>query len=149
MRSVPILTVRTMPEAVAFYGRLGLTVTADHGDYVVLASDPVDDNAVEVHLSQWDDHDPGTTTNMVYLRVRDAGALYQRLHDELLAEGHLYLAPASGLTGELTRELQVREDAGEMLTRLHQLEDKPWGQREFAVIDPAGTLVRVGSPVPS
>ncbi len=98
-----------------------------------------------MHLSQWDDHDPRTTANMVYLRVRDADAVYRRLHDGLAAEGRLYLAPASGLTQVLTAELQAREDAGEVLTRLHQIEDKPWGQREFGVIDPAGTLVRVGS----
>lgn len=27
-------------------------------------------------------------------------------------------------------------------------EDKPWGMREFAVGDPAGTLIRVGWPIP-
>jgi catechol 2,3-dioxygenase-like lactoylglutathione lyase family enzyme len=147
---VPILTVRSVPEAVVFYERLGLHVTADYDGYVILAAAPVDDDdAVEVHLSQWDDHDPRTTSNMVYLRVRDADVLYQRLHDELLAEGRLYLAPASGLTPALTEELQGREDGGEGLTRLHEVEDKPWGQREFAVIDPAGTLVRIGSRLPS
>jgi len=103
------------------------------------------DDAVEVHLSRRDDHDPRTTANMVYLRVRDADVVYRRLHDELAAEGRLYLAPAGGLTSELARDLRAREDAGEDLTRLHEIEDKPWGQREFGVIDPAGTLVRVGS----
>lgn len=142
---VPILTVRSVPEVVAFYERLGLHVTADHDGYVILATDPVRGDAVEVHLSQWDDHDPRSTANMVYLRVRDADAVYRRLHDALAAEGRLYLAPASGLTAELARELRAREDAGEELTRLHEVEDKPWGQREFGVIDPAGTLVRIGS----
>jgi uncharacterized glyoxalase superfamily protein PhnB len=150
VRMVPILTVRSLPEVVAFYERLGLLVHAEFDGYVILVSSPVrDQGAVEVHLSQWDAHDPRTTANMVYLRVRDADALYQRLHDELAADGSLYLAPASGLTRELTRELQAREDAGELLTRLHEIEDKPWGQREFGVIDPAGTLVRIGSPLPS
>ena len=150
VRLVPILTVRSVLEVVAFYERLGLHVHADFDGYVILATTAVDDDeAVEVHLSQWDDHDPRTTANMVYLRVRDADELYQRLHDELAADGTLYLAPASGLTPELTRELQVREDAGEVLTRLHEIEDKPWGQREFGVIDPAGTLVRIGSRLPA
>ena len=35
-----------------------------------------DDDTVEVHLSQWDDHDPRTTGSTVYLRVRDADAVY-------------------------------------------------------------------------
>jgi catechol 2,3-dioxygenase-like lactoylglutathione lyase family enzyme len=145
-RMVPVLSVRSVPEVVAFYERLGLHVTADYDGYVILATAPVDDDhTVELHLSQWDDHDPRTTTNTVYLRVRDADALHRRLHDALAAEGRLYLTPASGLTPELTSELQAREDAGEVLTRLSEIADKPWGQREFAVIDPAGTLVRIGS----
>jgi len=146
VRVVPILTVQETAPVVAFWARLGLRVTAEFDGYVILATEPLrGDDAVEVHLSQWDDHDPRTTANMVYLRVRDADAVYRRLHDELAAEGRLYLAPASGLTRELTAELRDREDAGEVLTRLHEIEDKPWGQREFGVIDPAGTLVRVGS----
>ena len=146
VRLVPILTVRETAPVVAFYARLGLHVTAEFDGYVILATDAVRaDDAVEVHLSQWDDHDPRTTANMVYLRVRDADAVYQRLHEELAAEGCLYLAPAAGLTPALTAELRAREAAGEQLTRLHEIEVKPWGQREFGVIDPAGTLVRVGS----
>jgi catechol 2,3-dioxygenase-like lactoylglutathione lyase family enzyme len=27
-----------------------------------------------------------------------------------------------------------------------EAEDKPWGMREFAVLDPAGTLIRIGWP---
>jgi catechol 2,3-dioxygenase-like lactoylglutathione lyase family enzyme len=27
-------------------------------------------------------------------------------------------------------------------------EDKPWGLREFALLDPSGTLIRVGWPIP-
>jgi uncharacterized glyoxalase superfamily protein PhnB len=26
-------------------------------------------------------------------------------------------------------------------------EDKPWGMREFAVVDPDGSLLRIGTPV--
>jgi catechol 2,3-dioxygenase-like lactoylglutathione lyase family enzyme len=146
VRVVPILGVREVAPVVAFYERLGLHVTAEFDGYVILATDSVrEDDSVEVHLSQWDDHDPRTTAGMVYLRVRDADAVFQRLHDALAAEGRLFLSPASGLTPELTAELRAREDAGEVLTRLHEIEDKPWGQREFGVVDPAGTLVRVGS----
>ena len=75
VRLVPILTVRETAPVVAFYARLGLHVTAEFDGYVILATDAVRaDDAVEVHLSQWDDHDPRTTANMVYLRVRDADA---------------------------------------------------------------------------
>jgi hypothetical protein len=149
VRMVPVLSVGEVGPVVAFYERLGLHVTADHGDYVILATDAIADDAVEVHLTRWDGHDPSSTANRVYLRVRDAGDLYLRLHDDLDASGQLFLAPASGLTPELAAELRAREDAGEVVTRLHEIEDKPWGMREFAVIDPAGTLVGVGSPVPA
>jgi hypothetical protein len=27
---------------------------------------------------------------------------------------------------------------------LEAVEDKPWGMREFAIVDPNGTLIRVG-----
>ncbi|MEO6317523.1 MAG: hypothetical protein ABIP36_01955 [Acidimicrobiales bacterium] len=78
--------------------------------------------------------------------MRDAGATYARLRDELAAEGRLYLAPASGVTDEHLADLCALEEAGSNVTRLHEIEVKPWGQQEFAIIDPAGTLVRVGSP---
>jgi hypothetical protein len=37
--------------------------------------------------------------------------------------------------------------AGTPYVRLHELVEQEYGQLEFAVIDPAGWLVRVGSPV--
>jgi hypothetical protein len=147
VRMVPIITGRDLAPMVAFYERLGLQVVLDHGDYMILTSAPTDAEAagVELHLSAWAGHDPRTTAGSVYLLVRDARALWQELHDALVADGTLYRAPASGLTGELVAELRAREDAGEVLTRLHDVEDKPWGLCEFGVIDPAGTLVRVAS----
>jgi hypothetical protein len=32
------------------------------------------------------------------------------------------------------------------IPRLIRVEDKPWGMRELAVIDPDGNLIRVGAP---
>ena len=118
---------------------------------MILATAPVDDDeAVEVHLSQWDDHDPRTTANMVYLRVRDADVLYQRLHDELAGRGPAL--PGPGLRAHAGADrgaASVGRTPARTSTRLHEIEDKPWGQREFGVIDPAGTLVRIGSRLPS
>jgi len=65
VRVVPILTVRETAPVVAFWARLGLRVTAEFDGYVILATEPLrGDDAVEVHLSQWDDHDPRTTANI-------------------------------------------------------------------------------------
>jgi hypothetical protein len=145
---VPVLTARELAPSVSFWERLGFEVRSDYGgEYItmVAADDP---DGIEVHLSQWDDHDPHSTAGVLYLRVADAAVLYERLHAELEAEGLLYLAPASGLTEDLTREVRALEDAGTPYIRLHVIEDKPWGQRQFGIIDPAGWLVHVGSPVP-
>jgi uncharacterized glyoxalase superfamily protein PhnB len=36
-------------------------------------------------------------------------------------------------------------DAG--IPRMNRLEDKPWGLREFAVVDPDGNLLRIGQVI--
>jgi hypothetical protein len=147
LRMVPILTGRDVTPMVAFWRRLGLDVTAEFDGYVIMATDPTADAAVEVHLAGWDAHDP-RTAGSVYLRVGDAPSIYERLRTELEAEGVLYLAPGSGLTEELTAEVRAMEEAGTPFVRLHELVVQGYGQIEFAVIDPAGWLVRVGSPAP-
>ena len=112
---VPILTVRETAPVVAFYARLGLHVTAEFDGYVILATDAVRaDDAVEVHLSQWDDHDPRTTANMVYLRVRDADAVYRAAARRARPRrGASTWPPPPGSLAALTAELRAREDAGE------------------------------------
>ena len=146
---VPILTGTDLVPMVAFWRRLGLEVTADFdGDYIIMATDPSAEAVVEVHLSHWDDHDPHRTAGSVYLRVRDAATLFATLKGQLEVEGLLYLAPGSGLTRELTEEVRAMEAAGTPFIRLHELVVQDYGQIEFAVIDPGGWLVRVGSPAP-
>jgi catechol 2,3-dioxygenase-like lactoylglutathione lyase family enzyme len=143
-RAVPILPVGDLGPAEDFYtGRLGFAVTGRWDGYLILLRGAV----TELHLSQFDGHDPRTTAGSTYLRVADAAGLYRGLRAGLEADGVLYQAPASGLTPELAAELRRREDAGEHLVRLSVIEDKPWGMHEFAVIDPAGNLVRIGQPV--
>ncbi|OBH07202.1 glyoxalase-like protein [Mycobacterium sp. E2699] len=75
-----------------------------------------DRGAVSIHLTEWAEHDPLSTDAMVYLYVRDADAL------------HAEWAALENLTGRLTDP-----------------EDTPYGLREFAYVDPDGTLLRVGS----
>ena len=142
---VPVLTATDIRAQAAFWKRLGFAERADHGDYLILGTD----GGVEVHLSRWDEHDPRRTAGTLYVRVADAGELYARLRDELEADGLLFLAPAAGLTPALTTDLRALEDSGKEHIRLHQVEDKPWGQRQFAVVDPAGWLLQVGSPTPA
>jgi ribonuclease HI len=70
---------------------------------------------VSLHLTEWPDHDPATTASSVYLYVSDA----DRVRRDWVA---------SGVPGRFT-----------------ELEDTTYGLREFAFVDPEGTLHRVGS----
>jgi catechol 2,3-dioxygenase-like lactoylglutathione lyase family enzyme len=141
-RAVPILTVLDLDEAAGFYARLGFEVESWYRNqgYVIMKRRP----STELHLSRFPGHDPHVTAGSIYLRVTDPQALYDSLRAELAREGILYPAPASGLTPELTAELRARVATGERLVRLHEIEDKPWGMREFTVVDPAGNAVHVG-----
>jgi uncharacterized glyoxalase superfamily protein PhnB len=79
----------------------------------------VDRGGVSLHLTEWADHDPARTASTIYLYVSDADALH--------------------------REWASAEVDG----RLREPWDTPYGLREFAYIDPDGTLHRIGSPLPS
>jgi hypothetical protein len=75
----------------------------------------VERGGVSLHLTEWAEHDPGRTAAHVYIYVSDA--------DEVHAEW-----AASGVEGRLAEPF-----------------DRAYGLREFAYVDPDGTLHRVGS----
>ncbi len=77
----------------------------------------VDRGQVSLHLTEATGHDPLSTDSAVYLYVSDADAV----HAEWVAVA---------LEGRLEAPF-----------------DRPWGMREFAYVDPDGTLHRVGSPL--
>lgn len=77
----------------------------------------VERGQVSLHLTEWSEHDPDHTAAQVYVYVSDA----DQLHDEWAAAG------VEGSLGDLR--------------------DTEYGLREFAYIDPDGTLHRVGSPL--
>ncbi|OBF43118.1 glyoxalase-like protein [Mycobacterium sp. 852002-50816_SCH5313054-b] len=76
----------------------------------------VDRGDVSIHLTEWAEHDPLRTAASVYLYVSDADAL------------HAEWAALENLAG-----------------RLIDPHETPYGLREFAYVDPDGTLHRVGS----
>ncbi len=78
----------------------------------------VDRGRVSLHLSEWSEHDPQSTAASVYFYVDDADALYAQW-------------TSSGVPGRFTEPA-----------------DTDYQLREFAYIDPEGTLHRVGSPLP-
>ena len=74
--------------------------------------------AVELHFFRSADLDPARHDGQVYIRTNDVDGLYQ----ELLAR-RTPLHPSGAL------------------------QTKPWGQREFALLDPDGNLLTFGQSV--
>jgi hypothetical protein len=138
-RAIPVLTVLDLDEEATFYARLGFHVLRRYDGYLILAK-----GDLEIHLAYWEDHDPARTAGVVYLRVSDAQAIYDDLRRQLERDGCLYLAPASDVTPAFWEELERRVAAGIPTVRLHEIEDKPWGLRQFSVIDMSGNAIRVG-----
>jgi catechol 2,3-dioxygenase-like lactoylglutathione lyase family enzyme len=114
--AIPILPALDLDQSIEFYRRLGFQLAGR-------APAPEDyallrREHMELHLFGAPELDPGTCYAAVYLRVTDA----TQLHAEFAALG----LPAEGIP------------------RLSSLESKPWGMREFHVVDPSGVLLRVG-----
>lgn len=74
---------------------------------------------IELHFFAWRELDASKSYAGCYIRVADVDA-YARSFD-------LTSLPREGIP------------------RLIPLETKPWGMREFALIDPNGSLIRIGS----
>ncbi|MDG1573320.1 VOC family protein [Robiginitalea sp. M366] len=74
---------------------------------------------VEIHFFAFKDLDPPENYGQVYIRTRGIDALY--------------------------RDVQER---GVSIHPNGPLEDKPWGQREFSLLDPDHNLLTFGQPLP-
>ena len=119
-RAVPILPSRDLRETLAFYERLGFEDNGgpwEEWNYLIIGR-----GSAELHF--WGDPsvDPLTTSFSCYLRVADADALH--------AEWERIGVPRDETNG----------------SRLEPPADTDYGLREFALIDPSGNLLRVGSP---
>jgi catechol 2,3-dioxygenase-like lactoylglutathione lyase family enzyme len=114
-RAIPVLPCRDLAAAIAFYSALGFTLAEEFEGGYAI----LEVGPHELHLAACDPFDPAQSLVAVYLRVADVEAWHARA----LGLG----LPASGIP------------------RLHPLENKPWGLREFALIDPDGTLIRIGT----
>ncbi len=116
--AIPILPCRSVAATVAFYGRLGF----EGGPH---ASDAryaiVRRGAVELHFFTHEELVPAESSAGCYLRVSDVEGVHRAFAAAQL--------PSAGIP------------------RMDALEDKPWGMREFAVVDPDGNLVRIGQDV--
>jgi catechol 2,3-dioxygenase-like lactoylglutathione lyase family enzyme len=120
--AIPTLPARDFDVTAGFYGALGFTERGRwSGEYLIVVRDDL-----ELHFFVDGDVDPYTTSAGCYFRVPDAPALWDEWS---AAEAAL---PVS--------------DRG-----IPRLQGPPWdtdyGLREFALVDPDGSLIRVGSPV--
>jgi catechol 2,3-dioxygenase-like lactoylglutathione lyase family enzyme len=117
--AIPTLPSRDLGATAAFYGGLGFAVESRFGDeYLVLVRD-----GLELHFFGCPGVDPATTIAGCYLRVRDADAF----HEAFAAAG-----VPRGTRG--APRLQGPP------------QDTDYGLREFALVDPDGNLLRIGSP---
>ena len=118
-RAVPILPSRDLRETLAFYERLGFEnrgAPPEEWGYVIIGR-----GDVELHFYEAPETDPLTTAASCYVFTDDA----DRLHAAWQAVG-IASDPATG-------------------SRLVAPTDTDYRMREFAVVDPSGNLVRVGS----
>jgi catechol 2,3-dioxygenase-like lactoylglutathione lyase family enzyme len=112
----PILPSRDLTATADFYSRLGFEQAGLWpGEYLIVMR-----GDIGLHFFLARDHDPATSDHGCYLYVPDADALFAEF-------SRLGLPPAG-------------------IPRLHGApEGTDYGLREFALVDPDGNLLRLGS----
>ncbi|MFN7553387.1 MAG: bleomycin resistance protein [Pseudomonadota bacterium] len=116
--AIPILPSRDIGATLAFYRRLGFEGEAHAADAGYAI---LTRGTLELHFFRHPTVVPAESSAGCYLRVADAGAI----HREFAAAGLLRRG----------------------IPRIDALEDKPWGLREFAIVDPDGNLLRIGQVI--
>lgn len=104
-----------MIDAVEFYKRLGFEGGSHSFDSGYAI---LRRGPVELHFFTHKELQPAESSAGCYIRVSDVDSYYRSFSASPL--------PRSGIP------------------RLEPPEDKPWGLREFAVVDPDGNLIRIG-----
>jgi hypothetical protein len=113
--SIPILPSRSVVDTLAFYRGLGFDgEILGAGDSYLILRR----GTVELHFFTHKELVPAESSAGCYIRVADADGIYQAF-----------------ASAKLPRRGIPRQDA---------LEDKPWGLREFAIVDRDGNLLRIG-----
>ena len=113
--AIPTLPCRSVSATVAFYKRLGF----EGGAHEFNAGYAIlRRGAVELHFFTHGELEPAESSAGCYIRVQDVESIYNAFS-----------------SGQLPR-------AG--IPRIDTLEEKPWGLREFAIVDIDGNLLRIG-----
>lgn len=113
--AIPTLPCRSVSVTVGFYKRLGFEGGAHEFNSDYAI---LKRGTVELHFFSHKELVPIHSSAGCYIRVLDVENIYRSFVSAQL--------PRTGIP------------------RMDILEDKPWGLREFAVVDPDGNLVRIG-----
>src|SRR5918994_6416347 len=119
--AVPIMPSKDLDETLAFYERLGFEnagAAPSEWNYLIIRR-----GTAQLHFYGDPDVDPLTTSSGCYVFTDDADALYDAWSK--------IDVPSDPTTGSRLQGPPV---------------DTDYGMREFALVDPSGNLVRVGSP---
>lgn len=106
-----------MNDTVAFYRRLGFSGRVHNHGGYAILAR----ETVELHFFTHPALRPAESSAMCYIRVSDVESIYRAFASAEL--------PPRGIP------------------RRDPLEEKPWGMREFAIVDPDGNLLRIGQPL--
>jgi catechol 2,3-dioxygenase-like lactoylglutathione lyase family enzyme len=112
--AIPILPSRSLSDMLAFYRRLGFEGEIHSFGDYAI----IRRDTVELHFFTHRELRPAESSAGCYIRVSDADSIYRAF---TLAQ-----LPRKGIP------------------RMDALEDKPWGMKEFAVVDSDGNLLRIG-----
>lgn len=113
--AIPILPSRSLVDTLSFYKRLGFDgKILGAGDSYAILTR----GAVELHFFLHRDLNPRDSAAGCYVRVLDVDTVYSAFS---------------------SAQLPQRD-----IPRMDKLENKPWGMREFAIVDPDGNLLRIG-----
>ncbi|MBB5863584.1 VOC family protein [Xanthomonas sp. 3058] len=117
-RTIPLLPSRSIARTLVFYRRLGFVGDAHPHDAGYAI---LTRGEVELHFFAHPDLEPAACYAGCYIRVGNA--------DEVYAAMRVADLPTRGIP------------------RLDPVADKPWGMREFAIVDEDGNLLRIGQVI--
>jgi catechol 2,3-dioxygenase-like lactoylglutathione lyase family enzyme len=115
--AIPILPSRSPAATLRFYARLGFTGELRANGTYAILTR----GDLEVHVAEHRTLVPAESYGQCYLRVEDVDAVHRAMRSAAL--------PVAGIP------------------RMDLVTDKPWGMREFAVVDEDGNLLRIGQPL--
>ena len=115
--AIPILPSRSLNDTLAFYRRLGFEGHIHSHGDYAILTR----GSVELHFFTHRELNPAESAASCYIRVLDVENVYRAFASAKL--------PTKGIP------------------RQSDLADKPWGMREFAIVDPDGNLLRIGQPL--